>query len=321
MTTPTLTDRYVAATLQCVPGRQRTDLEPELRALVADTVDARDGDERAALTELGSPGALAARYTDSPQYLIGPALFGPWRTLVTRLLVILVPILSAAVLASNLLAGASIGQAILGAAGAAWMAAIQLLFWFTLVFAIMERTLGPSAGRSTVDGRAWTPDDLPELPDDGRMGVTELVFTVFFNVLVLAALVWVQLQPVIVIDGQAFALFDQALWSFWLPWFIVVLIGEVVLTVVRFLRGHWTWPLAVANAALGAAFALPALYLWQNDLLLNPDLVAAISASAGSAWIGVTGTITAIVIVVIVTWDAVDGFRKARLAGDPTRLG
>ena len=143
----------------------------------------------------------------------------------------------------------------------------------------------------------------------------------FFNVLVLAALVWVQLQPSIVIDGQAFALFDPSLWSFWLPWFIAVLIGEVLLTVARFLRGRWTLGFAVLNAALGAAFALPALYLWQNDLLLNPALVDAISVSTGSAWIGATGTITAIVIVVIVVFDAVDGFRKARRAETATALG
>lgn len=314
MTTPTLTDRYVWAVLQCVPSRQRADLESELRALVADAIDASAGDERAALTELGDPNALGARYSDSPQYLIGPALFGPWRALVTRLLVILVPILSAVVLTSSLVSGSSISDAILDAAGTAWMVAIQLVFWFTLVVAIMDRTVGHPSGRSTAEGRAWSPNELPDLPDDGRMGVAELVFTVFFNVLVLAALVWVQWQPLIAIDGEAFALFDPALWSFWMPWFIAVLISEVLLTVARFLRGRWTWPLANVNATLGAAFALPVLYLWQNDLLLNPELVTKVSASAGSTWIGVTGTITAIVIVVIVAIDAIDGFRKARQA-------
>ena len=38
-----LTDRYVYAVLQCVPGDQRADLDREIRALVADTTDAHGG--------------------------------------------------------------------------------------------------------------------------------------------------------------------------------------------------------------------------------------------------------------------------------------
>ena len=61
-----LTDRYVWAVLRGVPAAQRADLEPEVRALVADAIEARTGEpapsgasaeaaERAALTELGDP--------------------------------------------------------------------------------------------------------------------------------------------------------------------------------------------------------------------------------------------------------------------------
>jgi hypothetical protein len=76
----TLTNRYVWGVLRAVPERQRADLEPEIRVLVADAVEARaasaQGDaaavERAALTELGDPEILAARYTDRSLHLIGP---------------------------------------------------------------------------------------------------------------------------------------------------------------------------------------------------------------------------------------------------------
>jgi hypothetical protein len=134
------------------------------------------------------------------------------------------------------------------------------------------------------------------------------------NVLAFAGLLWVQLQPPIVIDDVAFPLFDPSLSTTWLPWFLLVLLAEMVFTIVLFSRGRWTLTFAVINAALGAAFAVPVLYLWQNDLLLNPALVTEISASTGSAWIGASGTVTALVIVVIVAIDAIDGFRKARRA-------
>lgn len=305
-----LTDRYVRAVLRAVPGRQRPELEPEVRALVADTIDAHGEDERAALIELGDPGILAARYTDQTQFLIGPGLFPEWRRLLTVLLPILVPIIAIIAAGSTLIAGSTIGEAIVAAGVTSIGVAVQTAFWVTLVFAVIERTTGTTG----VAPSRWSVDDLPEVPDDGRMSVFEFGATITVNVLVIAGLLWVQLQPPIVVDGQAFALFDPALWAFWLPWFLLVLVGETLFTVALYLRRRWTWTLASINAALGAAFALPAVYLWSNDLLLNPALVDQISASTGSTWIGVSGAITMTVIVVIVAWDAIDGFRKARRA-------
>ena len=87
----TLTDRYVWGVLRAVPEAQRPDLEPEIRALIADALDARSGRpaaeeapaaaERAVLAELGDPEVLAARYTDRSLFLIGPAYFLVWKRL------------------------------------------------------------------------------------------------------------------------------------------------------------------------------------------------------------------------------------------------
>jgi hypothetical protein len=310
-----LTDRYIWAVLRAVPAAQRAELEPEVRALVADAVEARNGDpaltgeaaERAALTELGDPAALAARYGDRPQYLIGPGLFPEWKRLLTLLLPIVVPIVSIVVLAAHLLSGETVGDAITSALGTGITVTVQMLFWFTLVFAIAERFGGQDALR----GKAWTVDDLPELPESGRLGIADAISTVIANLFVAGAILWVQLQPPIVIDGAAFPLFDPSLWSFWLPYFLGVTVLEILFTVVLYLRGRWTWTFAMVNAALGAAFAIPALWLLQNDLLFNPALVARITEATGGTWLDVTGVVIGVSVVAIVAWDAIDGFRKA----------
>ncbi len=325
-----LTDRYVSAVLRAAPRSQRTELEPEIRALVADAIEARNGEpapnadpsqaasaaeaaERAALAELGDPRVLAARYSEQPQYLIGPTWFGEWRRLLTLLLPIIVPIVSLVVLSANLLSGDTVGEAITAGIGTAITVTLQTLFWVTLVFAVIER----AAGHEAIKSKPWTVDDLPELPDDGRISVVDAVSTVIANVLVVAAILWVQLQPPIVVDGQAFPLFDPALWSFWLPYFLVVSVLEIVFTIVLYMRGRWTWTLAVINAALGAGFAIPAVWLLQNDLLFNPALVAEVGTATGGTWLDVTGIVIGVMVVVIVAWDAIDGFRKA--AATPRR--
>ncbi len=310
-----LTDRYVWAVLRAVPSSQRAELEPEIRALVADAIEARTGEpdetvERAALVELGDPSVLAARYSGEPQHLIGPTWYPEWRRLLTVLLPILVPVVSAVVLASNLLSENTIGQAITAAIGTAINVAVQTVFWVTLVFAIIERT----TRQDSVKVKAWSVDDLPELPDDGRINIVDAVSSVISSVAIIAGILWVQLQTPIVLDGEAFPLFDPSLWSFWLPFFLVIAVLEIGFIVVLYLRGRWSWPMAIANTALGAAFAVPAVWLLQNDLLLNPALVAAVGKETGGTWLDVTGIVIGVMVVVIAVWDATDGFRKAAAA-------
>ena len=333
--TPNLTDRYVSAVLGGVPTGDRPDLEREIRALIADTVDAKAADgtldaaaaERAALTELGDPGALASRYTSGrADYLLGPNVYPVWLALVSRLLAILVPLIGVLALAASLIEGSTIGQAIVAGITGAFQVAVQTLFWFTAVFVIIDRVGGPkeraelsaAAAAVRVRGRGtegpWTVDDLPDLPAVERISLGELAATIALNVFLLGVLVWLQLGSTIAVNGQSTQVINPALGSLWLPWFIVVAIAEIAFTIAVYLRGRWTNAYAVGNALLGAAFAIPAIYLLANDLLVNPALVdAAIAATDGTdAWIQPLKVIIGVSVAAVFAWDAIDGFLKAR---------
>ena len=310
----TLTDRYVRAVLRAVPESKRTDLEPEIRALVADAVDAHTGHaspdaaERAALVELGDPDALAAQYMDKTRFLIGPRLYPEWERLLRLLLPIVVPIAGIAVGAVGWVSGKPVGEAIVSGLGVAFNVAVQLVFWFTLVFAIAERTGSQVA---PLTGQPWSPDQLPELPAPDRMSLGEAIATIAFGLFVLVAIVWVQVATPIVVEGTAYPLFDPATWSWWL-WYVVALtIGEIVFAAALYLHGRWTWGFAIVNAVLGAALAIPAVYLIAENLLFNDALVAAINAQTTADWFSTTMAITVLVIVLVTVIDAVDGFRKA----------
>jgi hypothetical protein len=310
----TLTDRYVRAVLRAVPEGKRTDLEPEIRALVADAVDAHGGHaspdaaERAALVELGDPDALAAQYMDKTRFLIGPRLYPEWERLLRLLLPIVVPIAGIAVGAVGWVSGKPVGEAIVSGLGVAFNVAVQLVFWFTLVFAIAERTGSQVA---PLTGQPWSPDQLPELPAPDRMSLGEAIATIAFGLFVLVAIVWVQVATPIVVEGTAYPLFDPATWSWWL-WYVVALtIGEIVFAAALYLHGRWTWGFAIVNAVLGAALAIPALYLIAENLLFNDALVSAIDAQTTADWFSTTMAITVLVIVLVTVIDAVDGFRKA----------
>src|SRR5690349_18471248 len=97
--TTDLVDRYVLTALRRIPESQRADIDRELRASIADAVDARvdSGEppgeaERNALLELGDPDRLADSYAGRRSYLIGPDVFAVWRRFLTMLFTVVLPI-------------------------------------------------------------------------------------------------------------------------------------------------------------------------------------------------------------------------------------
>jgi hypothetical protein len=313
----TLTDRYVWGVLSAVPDRQRADLEPEIKALVADAVEARaaaaPGDpaaaERAALTELGDPELLAARYTDRPLYLIGPAYYLDYRRLLTLLLTIVVPIVTLAVMIAGFIAGTGAAEVALSAVSTGVSVGVQLAFWVTLVFAIVERRSARAAGPII----PWTLDRLPSLPPSGRLGAGEAVVSVVASVIVIGIIAW---QPPFSVDGGTVPFFDPALDPAWSLWFVGVAVLQIAFTVLAYAARRWTWPIAIVNAALGAAFAIPAVWLLQSGQLLNPEVTAEMERIGAEAALAPTVAVISVVIIGVVAWDAVDGFRRARRGSD-----
>jgi hypothetical protein len=314
----TLTDRYVWGVLRNVPSSQREDLGPEIRALVADAVEARLAAgvapaeaERAAIVELGDPERLAATYTDRTLYLVGPRYFPDWKRLLTLLLSIVVPIVAMAVMGAGYLGGKEIVEVVATGLSSAFMVGIQLVFWITVVFAIMER-------RETSDldeEFAWTPDKLPDLPAGKTEGLVEIAFSIAALAVAAIALVWQQAAMPITIDGTSYPLFNPDLWAFWLPWFLVILGVEILFHLALYLRGGWTWAFAAVNTLLNVAFVVPALWLWSNGQLFDPGLMAALDEIGLAEAFRPAGIVIAVVVVAATGWDVIDGWRKA-LVGD-----
>jgi hypothetical protein len=315
-----LTDRYVHVTVRLLDDTQRGDVEQELRGTIADMVDARldagaagsrDEAERAVLTELGDPVRLAAGYSGRPLHLIGPAVYPEWRRLVTVLLSTVVPLAATAHLLVRLLTDAvdteGIGPVAASTAGVAMTTALHVAFWTTLAFAVVERS-GASLG-------PWDPEALPDLDESRTVTRADTVASVVLSVLVAAAIVWQQTSsPVEGAGGDAVPVLDPALWSGWIPALLVVLALDVVVALAVFRAGRWTRRLAVTQAVLDLAFALPLLVLLQRDQLFDPRFLDALVAGGwAEASRDLTATMTAGVLVVL-GWQLVDAVRRVRAA-------
>ena len=314
----TLTDRYVWAATRSVPDSQRTDLERELRERIGDATDAlvetgrAPGDaERMALVELGDPAALAASSVDRPLQLIGPRYYLTWWRLLKLLYSVVLPIAVAAVVLAQLLSGADVGDVIGNAIAVALSLAVHLGFWTTLAFAVLERSPGKGADL------AWTPDLLPQLPELSRPGRrSELIGSLVFLGIFAAVIVWQQFGLPWVDALEAIPLLDPDLWTFWIPYFLVLIVLEMLFAIAISAWG-WNWWLAAANLVLNVAFTVPAVWLFTTGRLINPEALEAMGWPWGDAGEVIVPLIV-VVVVGVAMWDVIDGVIKtvrARGAG------
>lgn len=322
----TLTDRYVWAAVRTVPAAQRAELEPEIRELVGDSVEAKLAAgvpaaeaEHAALAELGDPELLAASFSDRRLTLIGPSYYLVWWRLLKVLVSTVVPAVAAIFFVVRFLQadgrfGDQLGSAIGGTVVISLQLTVHICFWLTLTFAIIDRTTASDDILTE-----WTPERLPDIPADNGRNQLELGASLSLTALWAAALVWQAVDsPVEDAAGTPIDVLQPDLWSFWLPYFLVLAFLEGAHAVAVH-RGGWNWPLAGMKLLLNVAFAVPAVWLLASGELLNPEFFAQLgwpqAAQAGST----TSVITMLSIIGITAWDSLEGalkvWRASRVSG------
>ncbi|MFT4219581.1 MAG: permease prefix domain 1-containing protein [Microbacterium sp.] len=315
MNSVTLIDRYVDTAMRTVPGRQRSDLSAELRALIADQVDARvesgeapDEAEVAVLTGLGDPDKLAAGYTGRQLHLIGPRYFLTWWRLLKVLLWVVLPGVALGVSLGLAINGGSVGGIVATAAVVLVHAAVHLGFWTTLLFAIIERM---SAGAPS----PWAVDSLPE-PRLTDVSLVDVVGAVLIRLGLAGYLVFDHfVLPTLSSPNidRGVSLFDADLWPVWMLGFFAVLGLDIALVVVVYLVGRWTTPLAVVRAILTAIGCAATIWLLVRGELVNPVILESLTdVSSGGVALSILTTVVAFGIVGIATWHTIHTFSKAR---------
>ncbi|MER7417513.1 permease prefix domain 1-containing protein [Micromonospora peucetia] len=310
----TLTDRYLAATLRSVPVTRREGIATELRASIEDMVEGRTAGgqdataaEREVLTELGDPAQLAARYADRRLQLIGPTYYLAWERLL-KLLLSFVPatvgVLVGLVEAAD---GGTVGQGVGEGIATAIQVAVQIAFWVTLVFAILERTNTP------LGLPGWSVDQLPEGPVHRQITLTDVAASIVFLTLLIAYLPFQHFRSFVPTDGDGnLPILDPALWNFWLPFLIAVLVATIGLEIAKYRAGRWTWPLVAVNAVLDLAFAVPVVWLISTDRLLNPDFVARLKWLGEGENLNTIATVVVVGSVLVTLWDIAESVVKRR---------
>lgn len=317
--TASLTDRYVHAVARSLPESRRDDVERELRATIADDIDARvdagsspSDAERDALASLGDPAALVAGYLDRPLHLIGPAYYLTWVRLLRLLLVIVLPIATAGVVVGQVIAGTPPGGIVGSAIGIAITLAVHLAFWTAFVFWLIERTAQRSAQRAAMP--TWTLDQLPTPPVKGVPSLGEAITVASFVALAIAAIIGQQFVSNFTdAAGAPIPVLRPELWSWALPLVIAILLAEVGHAFWLVAARRWTLAHVVVNIVLAAASATLMVFLITGPGFYNPEWFAAleqVAPSGATPVLDIVDLITVLTVVGVGLWDVVDGAWK-----------
>lgn len=323
-----LIELYIGEVTRRLPEKNREDIALELRSTIEDMLpeDYTAQDVKEVLAKLGNPAILASGYKERPMHLIGPRFYDLYIDLLKLILPIAILVSLIAVAVTSIFTmdgGTTITETITAIVGhaisASVNAAIQVFFWLTIVFALIERAdHSTSQTPLTSKYQEWTPDDLKEtihIPKEKRITKYQiagsLIWTAIWSVFYFNADSWVGVYR----NGELITpTFNQeVLLSYWLLVALVIVL-EIALSVYKWREEQWIMKLAVLNAAVQVISTLVFVIIFTDSTLFNDRFLNEMDGIFGADfnlnW--VIGAVVLLVILIALS-DIVQGFQKARI--------
>jgi len=329
-----LIELYIQEVTRRLPEKDREDIALELNSTIEDMLPENysEKDVKKVLYQLGSPALLASRYQDRPMHLIGPRYYDVYISLLKMILPIAIMIPFIVIMVENILTYSggemlidifitSIRDIIMGIISTV----IQVFFWVTLVFAIIERTDHVKRQTPlTASFKEWTPEDLKDTTYIPRKKAIS-------NGEVFGNLLWLAIWAMVYFKAEKFAgiyekgesglelvipTFNQdVLLSYW-P-LIAVMIGlEIALTVYKWIKAQWTNKVALFNLIVHISSFIVFIVIISNPNLFTPTFITymteIVSDSVELKNLLFFGPIFIYLLVAVL--DSYQGFRKARIS-------
>ncbi|MBO1581846.1 hypothetical protein [Bacillus sp. XF8] len=329
-----LIDIYIQEVTRRLPENSREDIALELRSTIEDMLldDYSEENIKAVLETLGNPSILASKYRDRPMHLIGPHYFETYVTLLKMILPIAATISLISIIAEYFI-GYRGEEAVINIvldiiSFGIWKiieVGMQVFFWLTLVFALIER-VDHSKGSHPFTTRftKWTADNLKNIsyiPKKkaitkcevfGSLLWTAIWATVYFYANHLVGIYRGSKQG---LDFVAPAINQDVLLQYW-PIVLVVIGLEIALSIYKLIKRQWTKGIAIFNTAFQLIGTIVFIVIITNPNVMNPDFITytanlfTITTKQLESWI-VGGGI--FIFMLSAAISVFDGIRRAKV--------
>ena len=315
-------EMYIDEVVRHVPPKRREEAATSIRQSIEAALPEHptEADVKRVLEEIGHPTVVAARYKEG-QYVIGPRFFPMYVTVIK----LVVPIVLAVVFFGLVLSSMptfsgplmpTIGTFLTNMFDALWEVGIQLVFWITLVFFLIERYAPDDVPAPDMK---WDVSKLKERVKGGRISKFDAGFGLFWTAVWFG--VYINAEQLLGIYESTNAgftmitpIFNQTFLMDVIWFFVTVILLQFVLGVWKWMNGHWTYALASFNLIYNIASATFIIWMASSLQLLDPRFLNWIETNVPNGMLSfdwVFGLVVAITILAAV-FDAIDGFRKAR---------
>lgn len=326
-----LIDVYIHEVTRRLPEKSREDIGLELRSSIEDMLpeEHSEKDIKQVLDQLGNPAVLASNYSDRPMHLIGPKYFDLYISFLKMIVPISAVIAFISVVATQILAFER-GDTVLNVALDIFVLSIwriievfiQVFFWLTLMFAIVERVDGIKDSQPrTMSLNKWTSNDLKNIvfipkkrAISKRYIFVSLLWTAIWGTFYFFAshLVGVYEKTD---EGLTFimpSLNQDVLYSF--SSLVVIVIGaEIALALYQLFKGQWTKKVAMLNVLREVIGSIVLIIVIIHPNLFNPEFLIYMADIFNISSEDVRKFIIMAVMLfpIFSIWNCVDGFRKA----------
>lgn len=328
-----LIEVYIYEVTRRLPEKTRKDIALELKSTIEDMLPDNYSEEdiKHVLAKLGSPEKLASSYKDKPNYLIGPQIYDtymstmklviPWAIGITLLVHFIDSIF---VFNSDEALLPAITTFLITTISNIISVVLQVLFWITLSFIIVERT----GGLKVKIMPEWTPEDLNHvriIPKEKDIPFTEILLSligtaflavVYFNADRLAGIYQTTENGKLTFIMPIFN--QETLLAFW-PIIIALLIIQIAFIIYKWKLRKWTIPLAIVNLIVTVISTITVIVMAKTPNLLNVEIFSYFADVLNMSTLKITVLsnkiimISIIILVITNIFDIYNSFRKAKI--------
>lgn len=303
-------ERYIYDVTRRLPENERGEIKRELEASITDMLPDNPSrqDITAVLTKLGSPRILAEQYRQKPQYLISPAMFDNYIS-VLKAVTAIVAVVCGCIGVVLALSSGSIVQVISSGIAMAFEGALQTALWITVGFVIAEK-----CGYK----QEWKLEDLPQLPTGIKISrsssIAGMIMSVFLPVLFIAMIIREESFFIFVRGADIITPLSQAALERFIPYLVMLGVLGFIVNGFRLYWAKWNIPLCVINAIYNVVWAGVVISALNWPDLISTEFLEYMSTIAGEAdilrYIGIGALITSVVIIVIAIIEIATGIRN-----------
>ncbi|WP_114570218.1 hypothetical protein [Exiguobacterium flavidum] len=322
-------DLYVYEAIRHVPRANRPKAESELRQTIAERLpnDPTESEIKQVLADLGDPVYYAGTFSGRKSYLIGPVLFPKYVALLKILVPVVLLVMTFTLLFAEFMTYSgpllpAIRSFTASLFEVLWNVGIQLVFFVTLVFFLIERF----AGEEFDTKHPWKVERLRSTQKSFKENripkwsiIVGLIWTITWFMIYLNS---ARLNRVVESTNDGFRtvspIFNQSFLDSLLYFVLLLVACEVGMAVYKWIKGHWTYPLATVNLLYNVLFSTLLILFLTSDRLFDQrftDLLAS-NSGLGETIFRIPIMTIIFITVTVAALDSWDGFRRAAKRSD-----